>query len=293
MGKRSERLFIFISLFILSLLLASFRWPLKDGRITSTFGESRGDHFHDGVDMTSLDKKVHPVQKGSLVFFWDKSLFPIENYPGPGNFKVLSHGNNIYSLYMHLEDGGSYKQNYSGEDTVGNYGSTGHSYGSHIHFTIFDPIKRLSFNPLMLIAGIEDIKPPEIAGIHIKIGDKYVQIRDKSNIRLTKHYPILLDVYDTMGGSEKLGVYKLTVLLNNKKVFDSIFQKLNFSQAGLSILHKTFLEVYDVKGYYRIGGLKYQNGDNILRIIANDYSGNISEKEYSFNVILDMPSDAQ
>ena len=40
-----------ISIIALAFALAAFRWPLNDGKITSTFGESRGDHLHDGTDM--------------------------------------------------------------------------------------------------------------------------------------------------------------------------------------------------------------------------------------------------
>ena len=100
---RERYLFYFVILF-LSIVLTSFKWPVKDGKITSTFGESRGDHFHDGIDMTVKDDKVYPVDSGELLYFWDKSIFPLEKFPGGGNHIILTHGNKYYSLYLHLKN---------------------------------------------------------------------------------------------------------------------------------------------------------------------------------------------
>ena len=76
-----------------AMSFVSFRWPVNNGTVTSTFCESRWDHFHDGMDMTSIDGKVYPVESGTLLFYWDKTLFPLDNYPGGGNYKILEHRN--------------------------------------------------------------------------------------------------------------------------------------------------------------------------------------------------------
>ena len=70
---------LYSCIILLTLFNTSFRWPVENGRITSTFGESRWDHFHDGVDMTSIDNKIYPSADGKLIFLWDKSIFPIES----------------------------------------------------------------------------------------------------------------------------------------------------------------------------------------------------------------------
>ena len=63
----SERLIFYCSImflvfFNLSFANFNFQWPLKEGLITSTFGESRADHFHDGVDIVSANKNIYPVE---------------------------------------------------------------------------------------------------------------------------------------------------------------------------------------------------------------------------------------
>ena len=141
------RLLFYVSLIVLVLSNVSFRWPLNNGKITSTFGESRWDHFHDGVDMISSDEKIYPVEAGQLLYFWNRSLFPLESYPGAGNYKILKHSNGIYSIYMHMTDEISLRKIYTKNDPLGFIGNTGHSFSKHIHFTIADSNKNITVNP--------------------------------------------------------------------------------------------------------------------------------------------------
>ena len=92
-----NRSIVYVCFFMLLTLNISFQWPVENVRVTSTFGESRGDHFHDGIDLISTKNNIHPVLEGDIVFLWDRSIFPTESYPGSGNYKVLKHKNGYYS----------------------------------------------------------------------------------------------------------------------------------------------------------------------------------------------------
>ena len=284
----TSRTVSYCSLIIIALSFASFRWPVTTGTITSTFCESRWDHFHDGIDMTSIDGKVYPVEPGTLLYYWDKSLFPLENYPGGGNYKILTHRDGLYSVYMHLENGMSSKKIYASEDTVGVMGDTGHSGARHIHFSIGNALKSISMNPLKLLPPREDAKPPVVSEMAFHIGEKYVIVRDKSNIRLTKHYPLLLKVTDSMQGRENLGIYRLSVQFNGKKVCDREFATLSSSKGFFTVQGKRFDSLFDKKGYYKIEGLVYTEGENVVHVTAVDFAGNATEAEFSFFVHLDM-----
>ena len=72
------RFILFAVPLVLVMSLVSFKWPVTNGTVTSTFCESRWDHFHDGIDMTSIDDKVYPVEDGKLLFYWDKALFGVK-----------------------------------------------------------------------------------------------------------------------------------------------------------------------------------------------------------------------
>jgi hypothetical protein len=280
-----------LSMIVMAISFVSFRWPVNNGTITSTFGESRWDHFHDGIDITSADDKVYPVESGTLLFYWDKAIFPLENYPGGGNYKVLEHRNGMFSIYMHLENGISSQKMYTSSDMVGMMGNTGHSGSKHLHFSMLYPAKRVSINPMKLMPAKPDTKAPVISDIAFHIGDKYIIVRDKSNIRLTRHYPLLIKITDSMVGRENLGIYHLALVFNGKKVAEREFKAISFSKGKLVVGGKGFDSLFDKKGYYKIEGLTYVDGENVLKITASDFAGNKSEREFAFNVKLDISKE--
>jgi len=287
----NTRIAAYISMVVLAFCFVSFRWPINNGTITSTFGESRWDHFHDGMDITSADDKVYPVEPGTLLFYWDKALFPLENYPGGGNYKVLEHRNGMYSIYMHLENGLSSQKIYTAGEMVGMMGNTGHSGSKHLHFSMLYPAKRESINPLKLLPVIPDTIAPVISDLAFHIGEKYIIVRDKSNIRLTRHYPLLIKITDSMVGRENLGIFRLVVIFNGKTATDREFSAISLLKEKLDVGGKEFDDLFDKKGYYRVDGLAYLDGGNALKIAAYDFAGNKSEREYSFNVKLDISKE--
>src|SRR6056297_80123 len=283
-----DKISLYICIVFLVLFSASFRWPAENITITSTFGESRGNHFHDGMDVISSDRKIYPVADGELFFFWDRSVFPLNDYPGLGNYRIVRHNDTLYSLYAHLEDDVPKKYTYSSEDLLGMMANTGRSYGRHLHFTLIERKTGKSVNPMKVLPGVDDIKPPVINGLFIRIDDHYYSIREGSNIRLTRHYPLLIDIFDSIKGSEKCGVYSLDVSVNDKKVYSVTFDAIGNSKNGLTISGNIFHSLFDEKGYYKIPKVSYRDGVNTVTVSARDFSGHTSTKKYSFNVKLEI-----
>lgn len=279
-----------ISIILLALSNVSFRWPVDNARLTSTFGESRADHFHDGIDMISDSDKVYPVNKGRLVFSWNKSMFPLENYWGGGNYKIVKHDGSMHSIYMHLQDGDDLKPSYEENEILGYIGDTGHSYGKHIHFSLLDNVKRESFNPFSTLPHYDDNKAPVIMNFFVKINDRYTLLRENSSIRLTKHYPLLVEINDTVTGKEKLGIYKISAIFNGKDVLNSQYNSLSYSENGLTLNRYIFNEIADEKGYYVISGITFVEGINTITVTASDFNGNTSEKNFNIDVHLDIQS---
>jgi hypothetical protein len=189
---------------------------------------------------------------------------------------------------MHLQDIDNLKQTYSESDILGFIGDTGHSYGKHIHFSVLNPLEKESINPFKLLPVYNDMKAPEILNFYIRIDNKYIRINDNSDIRLTKHYPILIEIRDTIKGNENLGLYKLKAVFNGKEVADYEFSKIGCSINGLKVSNKVFTDLFDEKGYYKINELIYNEGINILSVVVSDFNGNSSEKNFTINVNLDM-----
>lgn len=283
-----RNILVCFSLFVLAFSNVSFRWPLNNPVLTSTYGESRADHFHDGMDFISSDSRVFPVKEGKLLYAWNRSLFPLENYWGGGNYKIIKHDDEYVSFYMHLQDGESLEKEYTENDVIGYVGNTGRSYGSHIHFSILNRKLRYSINPFKVMPGFTDNKAPEILYFYIRIEDRYVRINPDSNIRLTQHYPMLVEIIDSATGRERLGIYKMSVQFNGKEILNTEYDKIEFTGNTFTVSGRGFDELFDERGYYKIPDLKYREGLNTFVVAAQDFNGNSSERVFQINVNLDI-----
>jgi len=285
---KEDKLFIIFSLVVLSCFLLSFQLPVQNGTIHSTFGEPRPDHFHNGVDISSIDKKVYPVKEGNLVFAWDKALFPLEQYPGVGNYCILEHNKKEKSLYVHLENNIHLQPRYALTDSLAFMGNTGRSYGTHLHFAILNHFI-VSVNPFTVMPSIDDKKPPVIEGVYIKVGDSYTRLREGGNIRLTQHHPLAIQCFDAIQKNERCGVFSLKVILNNVTVTDVKFNAIKLDNKNkLTIKGLPFENLYDSKGNYLVTNVSYNPGINNLTVIAEDFAGNQTSQSISFNVVLDF-----
>lgn len=285
---KSIHLSVTIAIIVVSLLSVSFQLPVQNGTIHSTFGEPRSDHFHNGVDISSSDKKVYPVKDGKLIFLWDKSLFPLEQYPGVGNYCILEHNKQEKSLYVHLDNGISMSDNYTAGDSFAIMGNTGRSYGTHLHFGIIKN-GRISVNPFIALPHVDDAKTPVIEAIYIKVEDKYTNIHEGSNIRLTKHHPIAIQCFDAVKKNERCGIYKLKVIINNDVVANYKFDSIVLNNKNkLTIGGFAFENLYDAKGNYLVSSINYKQGINTINVIAEDFAGNQTSKSISFMVVLDF-----
>lgn len=282
-----QRYLVNISILVLVLSSLSFRWPLTNGKITSTFGESRGDHFHDGTDQISGDKRVFPPADGKLLYCWNKALFPFDNYTGSGNYKVISHGNGFGSVFLHLEDSESIDGTCRENEAIAIFGNTGRSFGAHIHFSFVDMKKMVSINPFPYLPAYSDVKPPVIGPYAIHTDEKYVNMKNNSKVRLTKNWPLLVKIYDEATGGEHLGIYKLKVEYNGSVVLDETFDRISSAKNGLTISGKNFEHIYDPGGYYKVEVPNYISGVNSFTITATDYSGNQKTDIFSIDVTLD------
>lgn len=110
-------------------------WPVH-GVITLEFGESDLPYqpFHTGIDIANpnglIGDPIHPFMDGTVIYageiFW-----------GFGKHVIIDNGNNITSIYAHLDK----IYVYPGEqvhiaDMIGREGETGWATGPHLHFQI-------------------------------------------------------------------------------------------------------------------------------------------------------------
>jgi murein DD-endopeptidase MepM/ murein hydrolase activator NlpD len=109
-------------------------WPVT-GVVTLEFGESSFyQPLHTGIDIANPNGKIgdqiHPFMDGTVIYageiFW-----------GFGKHVIIDNGNNIQSIYGHLDKIYVYPgENVTITDVVGLEGETGWATGPHLHFQI-------------------------------------------------------------------------------------------------------------------------------------------------------------
>jgi murein DD-endopeptidase MepM/ murein hydrolase activator NlpD len=109
-------------------------WPVK-GVVTLEFGQSSlYQPLHTGIDIANpqgqIGDSITPFMDGTVIYageiFW-----------GFGKHVIIDNGNNIQSIYAHLDKIYVYPgQKVTITDTIGREGTTGWSTGAHLHFQI-------------------------------------------------------------------------------------------------------------------------------------------------------------
>lgn len=270
----------------------AFQWPLKDGfpeirGITSTFGESRGDHFHNGVDIASAAQGVRALAPGKILFTKSVDDDPFGQLIGPGTLVMIDHGKGWWSGYYHLQKPGKQRSGSVDTETIVGYsGNTGHSVGSHLHFFVSRDYGRTMVNPLVVLPGTVDKNPPEIEFLTIVTGESRTLLPagKVSRVRLSQPFPVYAEVRDP--GLEKntnRGVYELRWKLNDSPEERRTFQKLVVREGEWQLDGQGFDSVFG-SGQYFLGRLNFQNGRNIVRITAIDHAGNQSVSDFEVDV---------
>lgn len=117
---------------VVTTVESEMAWPLV-GTVTLEFGVPHLPYqvTHTGIDIaTKNGDPIHPFMGGTVIYARELSW-------GYGKHVIIDHGNNVKSLYGHLDKIFAYEgQTVKITDTIGNEGSTGWSTGDHVHFQI-------------------------------------------------------------------------------------------------------------------------------------------------------------
>ncbi len=110
-------------------------WPVV-GVVTLEFGASDLPYqpFHTGIDIANSQGKIgdliSPAMDGTVTYVGSLNW-------GYGNYVTIDHGNNITSLYGHMNSiFVKVGQKVHTGDAIGTEGMTGWATGPHVHFEI-------------------------------------------------------------------------------------------------------------------------------------------------------------
>ncbi len=294
--------FVIIYTFCLSFLFSDegFQWPIasysfSEMIISSTFGESRKDHFHSGVDIKAEDLFVLPIQSGKILYLESRGMLPHRFAFGTGNLIILEHAKGIRSGYYHLK---SFllpvKTLFVDKNqSIAITGNTGRSSGAHLHFFIATDYGKKIINPLLFLKE-KDSTPPLIEHIAFFVNQEttppkitIILPEKESKIRLTRNYPVYLKVIDESTTGTRRLPFRIEWIFKNqlkekkgKIEFEYIVYKNDIFYLNDKFL---FNDLY-LSEYLKLDEFPYENGINTLTVKAYDYNENTSEKKFILNI---------
>jgi murein DD-endopeptidase MepM/ murein hydrolase activator NlpD len=125
-------------------------WPVS-GNVTLEFGQPDPpvETFHTGIDIASPD---HQVGTPVAAFMAGTVIYAAETSTGFGKHVEIDHGNNIVSIYGHLDTiEATVGEQVEMGTIIGTRGNTGWSTGPHLHFQI--NVYGIPVNPRIFLNG--------------------------------------------------------------------------------------------------------------------------------------------
>ena len=307
--------------------MVDFRSPLGIPLILSgNFAELRFNHFHTGLDIKtngSENYRIYSVDTGFVsrinISHWGYgkaiyvdhpsgytsvyahlSRFPskIESYLRKKQFELEKE---TVTLYPNSDD-----LKVSRGEVIAYSGNTGGSSGPHLHFEIRETKSEKPVNPMLFNFDIEDNLSPTI--YHVKFYPiKNALINGSANEKLIKvvgdnnNYTIQNSVsasgliglgihtIDKLNGaSNKCGVYRISLFLDDELIFEQVMNKLDFNTNRYINAHKDYNEYKQHRRSIHKSYISENNELDIYKNIKNDGLVMINEdRKYHFKYVLE------
>ena len=307
--------------------MVDFRSPLGIPLILSgNFAELRLNHFHTGLDIKtngSENYRIYSVDTGFVsrinISHWGYgkaiyvdhpsgytsvyahlSRFPskIESYLRKKQFELEKE---TVTLYPNSDD-----LKVSRGEVIAYSGNTGGSSGPHLHFEIRETESEKPVNPMLFNFDIEDNLSPTI--YHVKFYPiKNALINGSANEKLIKvvgdnnNYTIQNSVsasgliglgihtIDKLNGaSNKCGVYRISLFLDDELIFEQVMNKLDFNTNRYINAHKDYNEYKQHRRSIHKSYISENNELDIYKNIKNDGLVMINEdRKYHFKYVLE------
>lgn len=267
------RPFGIIVLLLTGLAAQGYVWPTDNGkRLSSNFGEFRGDHFHMGIDIKTggvSGKPILAIADGHISQMragfsgYGKALYLTTNTGRTAVYGHLSRFSPLLEeiLKNHQKRENTYfvKLNFKPEEfpitkgsIIGFSGNTGHSFAPHLHFELRDS-NDLTLNPLKYGLPIPDRLAPVITAISINpltagtlinagaLSQTFPIFRDMSGVY---HFPDTINCFGTIGLSlkvhdrvqgtaNKYNIYQIELWVDQVLQFVTEYKTLDYAEERL------------------------------------------------------------
>lgn len=300
---------------------ATYLWPTNASYdITSSFGETRPNHFHAGLDIKTWDRKGYKVYATRSGILYRIRSSPI----GYGNVVYLRHKDGSFSVYAHLRDFNheighlidslrminyqydfdkivtSYNIHFKKGDVLGYTGSSGIG-APHLHFELRTPDES-PFNPFDTNLKVNDLTPPHILALSVEPiqqgslveGRKRIYIRRArwvgkeysfGTIHVHGAVGLGLNTYDTANHiHNEFAVYQIYLKLGKTVYFHSKIDSFSYSNTDQLNLDRVYSLIRRYgEGFQR---LYVKDGNTLPFYIQTKNRGiiNLPKGSYTFDI---------
>ena len=309
--------------------------------LSGNFGELRSNHFHAGIDFKTqgvIGQKIYAAAEGYI------SRLKIEA-AGYGNTIYITHPEGYTTVYGHLDrfrdDVAGYVRDlqYTREQHALNIyperdewpvkkgefiawsGTSGYSFGPHLHFEIRDAAGQEPMNVLLFGFDIEDYVAPKMFSLYVYprgdeglvnnswqkerfelVGDSgNYRLKPEDTLRLNGKIGFGLEAYDFLNGAHnRCGLYRIRMLVDGDLEYHWEMNQFSFSESRYinsyidyeeKALHKktvqkTFLDPNNKLGLYEFaerGGIVdfSEQREYTVEFILEDAYENHSQLKFS------------
>ncbi len=266
-----------------------FRSPVGyDMKLSGTFGELRPNHFHAGIDIKPL-KGVGD----NIYAIADGYVSRVKALPNSyGNVVYINHPNGYTSVYAHLfryndtiaryVKKKQYEQQQfrvdlypeAGElafkkgDLIGYMGTSGRSFGTHLHFEIRNTKTEVAINPLLFGLKINDNVKPRITQLKVYSLNPELQTLDEERFDVKKgkfgyyvggdtlkvgawRVGLALKAFDFMNNvSNWNGIYSMDMLVDDSLTYSFKMDEISFEETRYINAHCDYKERLERRSYF-------------------------------------------
>ena len=258
--------------------------------LSGTFGELRPNHFHAGIDIKAYKGRVGQPLYAAAEGYVSRIKISSGGY---GNVLYISHPNGYTTVYAHMhqfsekiarfvKEAQYNKQKFEIElfptatqfvlekgEVIGKLGTSGRSFGPHLHFEIRDSRTEKPINPLLFGFKVKDNIAPMLNQLKVYF------LNDKLNTLDTKTYETQklsrnkyrikgdtlrlgawrvgfgLKTYDQMNGAPNWnGVYNVDLYQDDELAYNYRMETFAFNESRYINAHLDYAEQVTKKSYF-------------------------------------------
>ncbi|GMO43667.1 MAG: hypothetical protein Ta2B_24290 [Termitinemataceae bacterium] len=252
--------------------------PSPDARLLENFGGNKNGTPLLG-DIFAAEGPVFAAEEGELVFKANAEERAGRIPSTMGAWVAVDHGNNMLSVYGHLQDESSdLDTKLEKTDLVGMAGKTGWAKSEGFNLTIFDRKEKRWVNPSLVVSSVEDTRTPSIQYVRLRnSAGREIDISQTRTISQGR-WSIIVYAEDTQFSfTDSLMPSKITCSVNGLEAGALALETFYARDGNLMMYRNGLIPVSQIYQFFpavEAGETWFNRGQATLEVIVEDIAKN-------------------